>query len=128
MGIKLPRRKIFNPKMSAVVALFLLPNAGWSAPRQFDCELTTIEAATNPNFTQAEARPIVVTVDQEAKTIAVSQDGVVQLLDHVTFSQLTMNGYTGTVSLGMDGSSGNIVLQSYGPSANKTEFGACNLK
>lgn len=53
---------------------------------------------------------------------------MVQHLDHVTFSQLTINGYTDTISLGMDALSRNLVLQSYGPDANKTEFGDCGLK
>ncbi len=128
MGRRLLRRQAFDLKMAAVVALSLLPTAGRTAPRQLDCELTTIESATDLNFAEAESRRIVVTVDQATKTIAVSQDGVAGPLDHVTFSQLTINGYTNTVSLGMDASSGNLVLQSYGPNANKTEFGACNLK
>lgn len=129
MARRLPPRNAFDLAAPAAAALLLLlPSAGEAAPQQLDCTLTMLESKANPNFTEAESRPIAVIVDQQAKAIAVSQDGTTQALDHVTFSQLTINGYTSTLSLGMDKSSGNIVLQSYGPNANKTEFGACSLK
>ena len=128
MARRLPRRKAFDLAAPAATLLLLLPSATEAAPWQLNCTLTKIESMADPNFTAAESRPIAITIDQQAKTIAVSQDGTTQALDHVTFSQLTINGYTSTLSLGMDRSSGNIVLQSYEPNSNKTEFGACGLK
>ena len=128
MRSRLLRRTTFDLKMSVVAALLLLPAAGWAAPRRIDCKLTTIESTADPNFVAVEARSSAVIVDREAKTVAVSQDGVMQPLDHVTFTQLTINGYTNTLSLGIDTSAGNLVLQSYGPDANKIEFGTCSPK
>ena len=128
MEQQLPRGNALKLVASVAALLLLSPNADAAATQQFGCTLTTLESTTNPNFTEAESRSIAVIVDQETKTITVSQDGTEQPLDHVTFSQLTINGYTGTLSLGMDKSSGSIVLQTYAPNANKTEFGVCALK
>jgi len=128
MERRLSRGSALNLSASAAALLFIWSNAGEATAGQFDCTLTTLESTANPNFTGAESRSMAVSVDQGAKTIIVSQDGTDQSLDHVTFSQLTINGYTDTLSLGMDKSSGNIVLQTYGPNAAKTEFGTCRVK
>lgn len=69
MRRRLLGRKTLDLKISAVVTLLLLPAAGEAAPRQLDCKLATVESTADPNFTEVEARSIVVTVDQEANTI-----------------------------------------------------------
>jgi len=46
----------------------------------------------------------------------------------VSFSILTMNGYTDALSLDVDRSSGNLVLQTYPSGSNKTEYGTCKIK
>jgi len=128
MRRRLQRHKTLEVAATAIAAFFLFLPVSEAAPRQLNCTLTTLESTADPNFTEVESRSIAITVDQAAKTIAVSQEGAAQALDHVTFSQLTINGYTNTLSLGMDTSSGDLVLQSYGPNSNKTEFGTCNLE
>lgn len=113
---------------TAIVALLLFPHAADAAvPKLFDCTLTEFES-TADNWLQTEHRVIAMVVDEEAKTITVSQDGTTQTLGNVSFSQSTINGYTDSISIGMDRSSGRLVLQSYGPSLEKTEFGTCSLK
>jgi hypothetical protein len=120
--------KAIDPLRAFAVALLLLPPAiASAAPRQFNCTLTQLETVAASNFTQAaEDRSIAVLADEEAKTIAVSQGGSEQTLDHVTFSVLTINGYTAAISLGLEMSSGAIVFQSYSPDSKKTEFGVCS--
>lgn len=110
------------------VALLLLPSAiAAAAPRRLDCTLTQLETMVGSNFdAQAENRSIAIVVDEEPKTIMVYQDGSRQALDHVTITQIAMNGYIDEISLGIQISSGNIVLQSYGPNSTKTEFGTCS--
>ena len=127
MGIPLRWRKAFDPTTFIVAALLLLPCSGEAAPQQLNCMLTTAESVADPNFTEAEQRAIAITVDREANTITVLQDGSAQALDHVTFA-LSINGYTKTLSVGMDAASGDIVIQSYGPNASKAEFGTCTPK
>jgi len=124
------RRGLDSIMRTVAAALFLLspPTSATASPRQLNCTLTIRESIADSNFTAAENRSIAVIVDQAKKTISVFEDGAAQAFDHVTFSQLTINGYTNTRSLGMDTSAGNLVLQSYGPNSNKTEFGTCNLK
>ena len=119
---------LFSLTAVAVVVLLSPCVTAVGAPRQMNCSLTRLESTADPNFTQSENRSISIIVDKEAKTITVSQGGSTQPLDHVTFSQLTMNGYTGDISLGMDTSSDSVVFQSYSPDANKTEFGVCRAQ
>jgi len=128
MERRLPLRKVRSLAIPGSAVLLLLLPASEAAPRQLNCTLTLLESTADANFSGAESRSIAITVDREAKTIAVSQDGTTQAFDHVTFSQLTINGYTSTLSLGLNTSSGNLVLQSYGPKSNQNEFGTCDLK
>jgi len=111
----------------AVVALLLLPGIA-SAASQLDCTLTVVESEANSNFSTGEKHPITIETDEDRKAITVSQDGRKQVLDHVTFTLLSINGYTADMSLGLDRASGNVVLQSYGADSNKIEFGTCTSK
>ena len=121
--------RAIDPLRAFAVALLLLPPAiASAAPRQFNCTLTQLESRAAANFTETEYRSFTILADEEAKTITVSQGGSEQALAHVTFSQLTMNGYTAEISLGLDTSSGSLVLQSYSPNSNKSEFGVCSSK
>ncbi len=109
------------------VALLLLPSGiAAAAAMRLDCNLTQIETKAGSNFdVETENRTIAVVVNGEAKTIVVYQDGGGRALDHVTITPIAMNGYVDDMSLGIQTSSGNVVLQSYGPTSTKAEFGTC---
>ena len=113
--------------VALAVAFLTLPLPAHAAPKVFNCTLTQLESFADPNPSQTGHCSIDMTIDEEAKTITVSQDGTTQPLGHVSFWQSTINGYTGNLSVGMDRSSGSIVLQSYSPNSNKVEFGTCRL-
>jgi hypothetical protein len=122
-------RKALHPLGTAAIVLLLLPPAAEAAaPKLFDCTLTQSESTDDMKGAQTEHRSIAMVVDEEAKTITLSQNGTKQALGIVSFSQSTINGYTDNISVGMDRSSGNFVLQSNGSNSEKIEFGTCSLK
>lgn len=109
------------------IALLLPPAVAVAVPRRLDCSLTGLETKIGSDFEIGrESRPIAVVFDDEAKSLAVYQDGRMRGLSHVTITQISMNGYDDEMSLGIDMSSWSIVLQTYKPEAMTTEFGACS--
>lgn len=125
----LSSQKALDPIGTAVAALLLLLSPADAASQRFDCTLTKAESyETGSNPSQIEHRSITLAVDEEAKTITVSQDSTTEVLGHVSFSQSTINGYTKDISVGMDRSSGSIVFQSYSANSRKIEFGSCSLR
>lgn len=115
--------------LSALAAAhLLLPSAlAVAAPKRLDCSLTELETTVRPKYeAEAENRAIIVVFDEEARTLAVYQDGNRRVLDHVTITQISMNGYVDEISLGIDMSSWSIVLQTYKPNSMSAEFGACS--
>ena len=112
---------------SVLGAALLLPSVvAVAAPKRLDCSLTRIETRTGPNLEVGrENRPIIVVFDDEAKSLAMYQDGGKWGLGHVTITQISMNGYVDEISLGIDLSTWSIVLQTYKPEAMTAEFGAC---
>jgi hypothetical protein len=110
----------------AALAGMLLPTVATAAPRLFDCSLSQVETKVGQNFdAAAENRSISLAVDDESHTITLHQDGRGQAMRHVTITQIAMNGYTDDTSVGIQISSGDIVLQSYAPNSTKAEFGTC---
>ncbi len=124
-------RRLLSKAAGALSALaaahLLLPSALAAAPKRLDCSLTNLETTVGPKYeAEAENRPITVVFDEEAKTLAVYQDGNRRVLDHVTITQISINGYIDEISLGIDMSSWSIVLQTYKPNSMSAEFGACS--
>ncbi len=114
----------------AVSLLLLSPTGAIAAPRRLDCSLTVLETkAGSKQDVGTEHRSIVVVFDDEAKAITVTQDGSSQVLNHVTMTQMTMNGYAADMSLGIDLSSWKIVFQTYKPDPDsmRVEYGVCSL-
>jgi hypothetical protein len=118
------------PALSALaMALVLLWSADANAaPGRLDCAMAKLETKTGSNFdVEAENRSIIVVFDEDAKTLSVYQDGGKQPLAHVTITPIAMSGYVDDLSLGIDRSSWDVVLQTYKPGSKSTEFGACSL-
>jgi hypothetical protein len=114
----------------AAALLPLSPADAIAALQRRDCSLTVVETkAGSKQDVGAENRSIVVVFDDEAKAITVNQDGSSQVLNHVTMTQMTMNGYAADMSLGIDLSSWKIVFQTYQPdsSSMRVEYGVCSL-
>jgi hypothetical protein len=127
-----PFRPIAGCTLAALTAALLLasPAGAIAAPRRLDCSLTVLETkAGSKQDVGTENRSIVVMFDDEAKAITVNQDGSSQVLNHVTMTQMTMNGYAADMSLGIDLSSWKIVFQTYQPdsSSMRVEYGVCSL-
>ncbi|MGP0088830.1 MAG: hypothetical protein ACLPKB_02555 [Xanthobacteraceae bacterium] len=110
-------------------ALLLLSPAGAiAAPKRLDCNLTDFETKAGPKSDSGtEKRSITVVFDEEAKGLTVYQYGSARVLNNVTISQTSMNGYVNDISLGIDPSSWNIVFQTYEPDTTRVEFGVCGL-
>ena len=115
-----------------VVCLLL---AGWVAacpqraaakPIAFDCSLNRVETTKSGQFAVSrESRSISLSIDDAEKKIVVGQNGTSRQLAHVMITEIAISGYAGTMSLGLQRSSGNVVLQTYGRDASKAEFGLC---
>jgi hypothetical protein len=122
----------FSPRVKkilngfAVLISLLSADHAIAATTRLDCSLTELETkeGTKTDF-KTESRIITVIVDEDAKMITVDQDGVEQRLKHVTITQTALNGYNEELSLGIDASSGGVVLQTYKPVSMIAEFGVC---
>lgn len=113
----------------AATGLLLLSSAGAiAAPKRLDCNLTDLETKVGPNFNvEAENRAITVVFDAATKALTVYQDGSASVLKGVTMTQISMNGSTEDMSVGIDPSSLSIVFQTYKPGSMHAEFGVCKL-
>ena len=112
-----------------IALLLLSPAAAIAAPQRLDCTLTVLETkAGSKQDVGVEKRSITVVFDDLAKTITVTQDGNARVLNHVTMTQMTMNGYVDDMSVGIDVSSLKIVFQTYMPEPDsmRVEYGACS--
>ncbi|MGA3304175.1 MAG: hypothetical protein ABSC72_12935 [Methylovirgula sp.] len=91
-----------------------------AAPIKLDCVLTHL----GPDGTDV-AHTITVAFDSEANTLVVV-DGAKNLdLAHVKISTISINGYNGEISIGIERSSWAIVLQTYSQNPPIAEFGQC---
>ncbi len=107
--------------------LFSMSPAG-AAPKRLDCTLTVLETKAGLKLdVAAEKRSIIIVFDEQAKALAVRQDGGARTLSNVTMTQSSMTGYVGEMSLGVDPSSWSVVLQTYKPDSVDVEFGTCSL-
>jgi len=95
--------------------------AAVAAPRQLDCVLTDTEAQPG-----SESRAIAVTFDDENKTLTADEGGRHYSFGKVSISNVTINGQTDSVSLGIDLSSLGIVWQQYEVDRVRTEYGHCH--
>ncbi len=91
-----------------------------AAPTKLDCVLTHL----GPDGKDVP-HPITVAFDSEANTLVVV-DGAKNLdLAHVKISTISINGYNGEISIGIERSSWAIVLQTYSQNPPIAEFGQC---
>ena len=111
----------------AAACLLLSPAGAIAVPKRLDCTLTELEtkAGSKSDFA-AESRSITVVFDEQAQVLSVYQDGGARVLNNVTISETSMNGYVGDISLGIATTSGNMVIQTYAPGSTRAEFGACS--
>lgn len=93
----------------------------------FQCTLSEVETiAKGSQFsTNTEQRLIQIQVDEAAKRIGVYQDGKSEALRNVVITQIAMTGYSDRLSIGIQRSSLNVVLQTYEADHTKAEFGIC---
>jgi len=91
-----------------------------AAPRQLDCVLTDTEAQPG-----SESRPVAVTFDDENKTLTAEEGGRHYSFSKVSISNVTINGQTDNVSIGIDRSSFGFVWQQYEADRVRTEYGHC---
>jgi len=118
---------------SALALLAILaPTAIAAAPQTLGCVLTDIEIKSGglkfDSQVGAEKRSIVVIFDDDAKTLAMKEDGAQNPLQNVAISQTSMTGASGNISLGIDRSSWRIVFQTYGEGNARNEFGECSFR
>lgn len=91
-----------------------------AAPQELHCVLTDV--ATRP---ASESRPLIVVFDDDARTLKVEDDKNTYDFTTVSISNVTINGESAALSLGIDRSSLGIVWQKYGTTGVTTEFGRC---
>jgi len=119
--------QIMRFTFATLVSTSLSPVTSSAPPRSLHCTLNEVETMAGQNFDLApESRSISLTLDEGSQTITLYQDGAGQALSHVTITQIAMNGYTDNTSVGIQVSSGNIVLQSYALNFTKAKFGICH--
>ena len=115
--------------MATVRALFavvaLMATCAWTAgasaaPQQLDCVLTDTDGRPH-----SENRAISIVFDQDKKTLTAEEDGKDYRFERVSISNVSINGSTENVTVGIDRSSLGIVWQRYDPGAVRTEFGHC---
>jgi hypothetical protein len=104
---------------TALVAIPGIRDAS-AAMQQLDCVLTDI--GTQPG---SENRAVAVVFDEGANTLS-AQDGTrILRFASASISNVTINGATDSLSIGIDRSSLGIVWQKYGSSGVVTEYGKC---
>jgi len=111
---------------AAIVVLALTIVHTWgvkasTAPQRLDCVLTDTADKLG-----SEARPIVVVVDETAKTLQVQDGDQNYNLNNVSISTISISGDTDRLSLGIDRSSFGIVWQQYQANKVAIEFGQCH--
>ena len=112
--------------LTALAATLVSTATSPGAQQSLQCALNEVETREGQNFDLApENRSISLTLDEGSQTMTLYQDGTGQALSHVTITQIAMNGYTDNTSVGIQVSSGDIVLQSYALNSSKAEFGIC---
>jgi len=103
-----------------VVFAGLAAGASVAAPSQLRCVLT--DTATRPG---SENRPLIVEFDEAAATLTAQDDDRRYAFRNVSISNVSINGQTDNVSLGIDRSSLGIVWQRYATDSVVTEYGRC---
>ena len=113
--------------MAAVAFVLLVaPATALAEPTRLECMLSRLQTKSGQNFESAvENRSLVVTFDEEGRSLKVDRDGKTYALGHITMTPISMTGYVDDISLGVDRSSWSVVLQTFGPNATTSEFGTC---
>ncbi len=96
-----------------------VPSAS-AATQQLDCVLT--DTGTQPG---SENRAVAVVFDDAAKTLSAQSGGQNFSFTSVSISNVTINGATDTISIGIDRSSLGVVWQKYNSTNVVTEYGKC---
>ncbi len=126
------RRKTRIAQSALAVLAILAPKAISAAPQTLDCILTDVEIKSSgakfESQVGSEKRSIAVFFDDDAKTLAIKQDGIDTPLRNVAISQTSITGAGTKISLGVDRSSWRIVFQTYGQGSTRNEFGECSFR
>jgi hypothetical protein len=110
---------------TAIIVNTLFAASVWTAdasaqPQQLNCVLTDTEAKPG-----SESRPIVVVLDEGAKTLSAKDGDQSYSFTTISISNVAINGTNDSISLGIDRSSLGIVWQQYAADKVTTEFGHC---
>jgi hypothetical protein len=121
------RFSVAAAQVLCAVAVAMIPlSPARAAPQRLDCSLTDMETkAGDKSDFAAEKRAVSVVFDQQANALTLVQDGSARVLNNVTLSVTSMNGYLDDISVGINAASRDIVLQTYGPNSMRAEFGVC---
>jgi len=107
--------------LTVLLAVTASAHAG-SAPQRLACVLTDIDTAS-----AVEHRSIAIVFDADRSTIAFEEGGRSQDLTNVSISMTSMSGGVGDMTVGVSRSSWRVVVQTYGKSSVRTEYGVCAL-
>ncbi len=91
-----------------------------AGPQRLRCSLAS-ETADG----QGATRKLTIVFDDAAKTLVVDEGAGSQKLENVTISTVSINGAGADMTIGIDRSSGSIVLQTYRPDGVSNMFGLC---
>lgn len=112
-----------NARLTAAIiatAMLAWTTNGSAASLQLNCTLTDTADQLG-----SENHPIIITFDQDAKTLK-AQDGSQNYnFGDVSISNIAISGNIDNVSLGIDRSSLGIVWQQYAAGKVATQFGQC---
>jgi len=121
MVVRLPIAKLptFASVLAPVLYAFFAASA-FATPTRLDC---TLKSSTAEG--KIADRAITIIFDTEANTLALSQGAQPQKFANVTMSNVSINGNTDDMSIGIDRSSWSVVLQTYSQDHVSNEFGTC---
>ena len=126
------RRRTRIAQSALALLAIVVPKTVSAAPQALDCVLTDIEingpGTKFESQVAAEKRSLAVIFDDDAKTLAMSQDGIDTPLRNIAISETSMTGAGTNITLGIDRSSWLIVFQTYGQRSTRNEFGACRFR
>ncbi len=107
---------------AAVVSALSLSAPLAAMPMRLECSVKS-EAADSTSA----ARVIAMTFDGETNTLLLSQSARDVKFENVTSTNVSINGNTKDMSVGIDRSSWSIVLQTYSEEQVSNEFGTCRM-
>ncbi len=93
-----------------------------AASQRLACVLTDTDAAS-----AVEHRSIAIVFDADRSTMAFEEAGRSRDLTNVSISMTSMSGGVADMTVGVSRSSWRVVVQTYGKSSVRTEYGVCAL-